>query len=133
MIYLFDTSIVVENLHNNPAIVQRIQQVLALPDGGYYLSSTVIGELYYGALHSKRDVPKAVAEIEAIVQTTAILPCDTTTAQFYGEIRQELTAQGQIIPENDLWIAAVARQHGLTLATHDAHFSRIGGLLLEQW
>jgi tRNA(fMet)-specific endonuclease VapC len=120
-------------LHNNPAIIQRIQRVLAVPGGGYYLSSTVIGELYFGALHSKRDVLKAVAEVDEIVQTTTIIACDSTTARFYGQIRQDLTALGQVIPENDMWIAAVARQHGLTLATRDAHFSRVGGLLLEQW
>jgi tRNA(fMet)-specific endonuclease VapC len=37
------------------------------------------------------------------------------------------------IPENDLWIAALARQHALTLVTRDAHFTGVRGLVVERW
>ena len=33
----------------------------------------------------------------------------------------------------DIWIVAVARQHGLTLVSRDAHFQQIEGLLVEAW
>jgi len=40
---------------------------------------------------------------------------------------------GSPIPENDMWIAALAQQHHLTLATRDRHFDNIEGLFVEKW
>jgi predicted nucleic acid-binding protein len=37
------------------------------------------------------------------------------------------------MPTNDLWIAATAIQHGLTLAARDIQFDWIDGLSVEQW
>lgn len=37
------------------------------------------------------------------------------------------------IPDDDVWIAAVARQHRLTLVTRDAHFAHVDGLSLAHW
>jgi predicted nucleic acid-binding protein len=37
------------------------------------------------------------------------------------------------IPENDLWIAALARQHSLRLASRDAHFDKVPGLHRVSW
>jgi tRNA(fMet)-specific endonuclease VapC len=44
-----------------------------------------------------------------------------------------LQANGRSIPENDIWIAAVAQQHRLTLVTRNAHFDLIDGLNIETW
>ena len=63
----------------------------------------------------------------------AVLPCDRATAARYGELKAALRAQGTPIPENDLWIAALARQHALTLVTRDAHFAGVRGLVVERW
>lgn len=62
-----------------------------------------------------------------------VLPCDEGTAYQYGVIRNALRTQGRPIPENDLWIAALAGQHDLVLATRDAHFEFIEGLAVERW
>jgi tRNA(fMet)-specific endonuclease VapC len=40
---------------------------------------------------------------------------------------------GQPIPENDIWIAALARQHELTLVTRDKHFADVESLVVEAW
>ena len=40
---------------------------------------------------------------------------------------------GQPLPVHDVWLAALARQHHLPLATRDAHFQRIAGLQLLNW
>jgi tRNA(fMet)-specific endonuclease VapC len=37
------------------------------------------------------------------------------------------------IPENDIWIAATAKQHGLTVASRDNHFDYIDGLSTQHW
>jgi tRNA(fMet)-specific endonuclease VapC len=38
-----------------------------------------------------------------------------------------------MIPENDIWIAAVALECDMPLATLDAHFRRVEGLTVIQW
>jgi tRNA(fMet)-specific endonuclease VapC len=61
---------------------------------------------------------------------TGILLLDEDTAAFYGEISNTLRKQGTQIPTNDLWIAALALQHDLTLDTRDQHFQHVPGLKL---
>jgi len=48
-------------------------------------------------------------------------------------VRDRLRLKGRPIPENDIWIAAVALQHGLPLATRDDHFNEVDGLRVENW
>jgi tRNA(fMet)-specific endonuclease VapC len=52
---------------------------------------------------------------------------------LYGEIKSSLRQKGKPIPDNDIWIAASARQHSLTLVTRDAHFDEIDDLARERW
>ena len=42
----------------------------------------------------------------------------------------ELKAAGNPIPTNDIWIAALALQHGIKLLTMDNHFKKVPGLFL---
>jgi tRNA(fMet)-specific endonuclease VapC len=53
---------------------------------------------------------------------------DVAIARRYAEIRSYLRARGLLIADNDLWIAATALTHDLTLVSRDAHFDRIPGL-----
>lgn len=99
---------------------------------GICISATVLGELLYGAERSaKRE--QGLRDVEQFVQDCPVLVCDEETARVYSHIRAGLAAKGKPIPENDIWIAAAAMQHGLTLATRDQHFGWIDGLDLEQW
>jgi tRNA(fMet)-specific endonuclease VapC len=54
-------------------------------------------------------------------------------AREYGRVKWRLKAKGQPIPENDLWIAAAALCHGLTLVTRDTHFEEVEGLRTAGW
>ena len=60
-----------------------------------------------------------------------ILSIDEETAEFYAEILNNLRKVGRPIPTNDIWIGAVALQHGLKLYSKDHHFSFIPGLLVK--
>jgi tRNA(fMet)-specific endonuclease VapC len=54
--------------------------------------------------------------------------------QLYGTIRAALEIKGEIIGNNDLWIAAHARAAGLTLVTNnEREFQRIQGLKIQNW
>jgi tRNA(fMet)-specific endonuclease VapC len=51
----------------------------------------------------------------------------------YGQIKAELESKGRPIPDNDMWIAAIARQHNLTLVTRDAHFLQVADISKLSW
>ena len=125
--YLLDTNIVIAFFANELRIVQAVNQV-----GQASVPSIVLGELYFGALHSGRVVAN-LARVEALIQHTAIVPCDADTAKHYGRIKHALQVRGRPLPENDIWIAAIAMQHGLTLISRDRHFEEIAGLQRERW
>lgn len=121
---LLDTSVVVDLFANDPAAQSAVAAA-----GEVFVPSIVLGELFFGAEKSPRRAA-TLAQLEAFAAATAVLVCDTETARYYGTIKNALRAKGRPLPENDIWIAAVARQHGLTLATRDAHFHEIDKLVL---
>ena len=90
------------------------------------------GELYYGAFKSAR-TENNIARIDEFAADNTVLLCDTATAQQYGFIKNQLRANGKPIPENDIWIAAIAKQYQLRLVTRDNHFQHIDELAIEQW
>ena len=94
--------------------------------------AVVVGELYHGPEKSGRpaDNRKRVDEFAA---ATVVRPCDVETAREYGRIKDPLRRKGRPLPENDIWIAATALRHGLALATRDAHFQTVDGLVTESW
>ena len=55
----------------------------------------------------------------------AVVFADEGTTHFYADLFAELRAAGTPIPTNDLWIAALAVQHDLTLFSRDKHFDRL--------
>ena len=54
-------------------------------------------------------------------------------AQHYAEIIFGLRQKGKPIPTNDLWIAALCRQHSLPLLSRDRHFDQVAGLNRVGW
>jgi tRNA(fMet)-specific endonuclease VapC len=119
---LLDTSIVIA-VFGRVAVAQRLvddADEIALP-------VPALGELYVGVPRSPRP-DLTLAQITAFLATTPVLPCDDATAKIYGEIHSALLAKRRPLPQNDVWIAAIARQHGLTVATRDAHFEQISGI-----
>lgn len=126
--YLYDTSVLVEVLWRNPGVERRRQTATGTP----YVSAVAHGELLYGAKHSQR-ATQALANVQALVATMAVLDVDSLTAGLYSDIKQQLRTAGAPIPDNDMWIAATAMQAGLTLAARDAHFARVAGLSYEIW
>lgn len=109
---------------------RRVQR--KLKRSAIVISSVVIGELLFGALNSGRPAEN-VARIEEFALANSVLPCDTKTARHYAQIKKRLRGKGKPVPENDIWIAALALQHDLTLVSRDRHFGEIDNLKLESW
>ncbi len=122
---LLDTNIVIALFVGDPAAVEKLEDKPAL-----FLCVPVLGELRYGVLASSR-VEQNLDRLDQFSKTVSVLPCDSETAMYYSTIRFDLRKKGRPIPENDVWIAAIARQHRLTLLSRDAHFQGIEGLDLE--
>jgi len=125
--FLLDTSVVVDLFRNDTAVEQRTRDATAI-----YVASIALGELYYGARKS-RQVAQGVIYVDQFATRNIVLDCDIETARRFGIIKKQLQDKGRPIPDNDIWIAAVALQHGLTLATRDAHFSAVENLTYEIW
>jgi tRNA(fMet)-specific endonuclease VapC len=61
--------------------------------------------------------------------TVGVLLPDRETAEHYARLFVQLKRAGTPVPDNDLWIAALALQHDLLLITRDKHFEKIPQLL----
>ena len=61
--------------------------------------------------------------------TVGVLLPDRETAEHYARLFVQLKRAGTPVPDNDLWIAALALQHDLLLITRDKHFKSIPQLL----
>ena len=124
---LLDTNIVIALFADESAVKDNLSKADEV-----FVPSIVIGELNYGARKSARS-KENLARIDDFAESNVVLGCDTGTAHYYGEIKNALRLKGHPIPENDIWIAAIALQHGLTLATRDAHFGEIENLKILAW
>ncbi len=92
----------------------------------------VLGELHFGAQRAQRRQEQP-AYICDLLKYTVVVFSDQRTTEHYGQVKAELAQIGKPIPDNDLWIAATARQHNLPLATRDAHFAHVPGLQTLSW
>jgi tRNA(fMet)-specific endonuclease VapC len=63
----------------------------------------------------------------------AIVTCDIDVAREYGRLKHYLKGKGRPLPENDIWIAAAANLHSLTLVTRDSHFSEFESMPIVAW
>jgi tRNA(fMet)-specific endonuclease VapC len=125
--YLLDTNIVIALFAGDLPVKKHIATAEEV-----FIPATVIGELFFGALKSGR--PKAnSARIESFAVSNTVLACDIGTSREYGRIKNLLHKKGHPIPENDIWIAALATEHGLTLVSRDEHFKQIDELKRAAW
>jgi tRNA(fMet)-specific endonuclease VapC len=98
----------------------------------HHLPVIVIGEYRFGIVRSNRRRELA-ALFDELISESIILPVDEETAQHYAIVREHLRRAGHPIPENDLWIAAIARQHGQRIVSRDAHFDFVDQSMRVVW
>ncbi|MBI3795151.1 MAG: type II toxin-antitoxin system VapC family toxin [Nitrospinae bacterium] len=125
--FLLDTNIIIGIFSGNAEILNNFANA-----SESFAPSIAIGELYYGAHKSSKNKDN-FSKIEEFANTISVISCDESTAKIYGGIKYRLKEKGNPIPENDLWIAAVAIQHDLTLVTRDAHFLAVDELKTAEW
>ena len=107
------------------ASLLRAHEHLAIP-------VIVLGEYRFGiAASSQRDAYEAW--LQQYLNRFDVLSINPETADVYAALRGELKTAGTPIPANDAWIAALALQHRLPLASRDAHFDHVRGLRRVAW
>ncbi|MBE2284193.1 MAG: PIN domain-containing protein [Prosthecobacter sp.] len=115
-----DSSVIVRHMRTGDvAIASRLKAATEL-----YLPLTALGEMRFG-IQRVGNSRRAVEQWERFSREVVVLQPDDATATAYAELKQALAAKGRPIPENDLWIAATAKSHGLPLYCMDAHFDEL--------
>ncbi len=121
---LLDSSVVIPHLPGRGDLETKLPL-----DEPLFVSIIVVGELYKGVFKSYR-TEKNRDSLEDFLRTVGILYPDLATAIQYARITAELERLGTPIPQNDIWIAAVAIECSMPLATCDAHFRQVARLQL---
>lgn len=126
--YVLDTNIVIAFFAGDKKTTAELNN----PGRLYHLPGIVVGELCYGAFNSK-NADDNIRRIFSLTETLSPLSCDIRTAEYYGRIKTQLGNDGKPIPENDIWIAALAMQYNSVLVTRDIHFREVKMLQFVQW
>ena len=92
----------------------------------------VLGEFRYGVRQS-RDRQRYEQWLTESLRNFRVLDVDEETASSYATVRMELKRAGTPIPSNDVWIAALCRQHSLSLLSRDRHFDLVAGIRRIDW
>jgi tRNA(fMet)-specific endonuclease VapC len=130
MTHLLDTNICIAFLNGEVAIRDRL---LAMHPQDVCTSAVVRAELCFGALASARPAAN-LRKLRALWTDLRCLPVDEAVAEDYGAVRSELKRLGTPVGPNDLFIAATARVHGLTLVTRNIReYAHVPRLDLERW
>jgi tRNA(fMet)-specific endonuclease VapC len=124
---LLDTNVIIELFKGNSIITESIESLQTVN-----IPFAVLGELLLGAYRSSNP-EKHNKQVNSFLRKCNVLVADDITADNYALIKTSLLNKGNPIPENDIWIAAIAKQYYLTLITNDKHFSVIEELDFEMW
>ncbi len=124
---ILDTNAISAWIGRDASLVEVLENASQL-----YLPVIVIGEYRLGILNSRKREALELAW-RVIRQTTTELPILASTAEIYGQIRLELKNSGRPIPDNDAWIAALAREHQTSILSRDQHFDNISGIKRIEW
>jgi tRNA(fMet)-specific endonuclease VapC len=124
---LADTNAVIGWLKRDNALARVLLQ-WSIPA----MSVFTLGELLYGAMKSARPA-ESKAQIKSVQAVFRVLHPGERTAESYASVRYQLRRKGRPIPENDLWIAALALENNLPVLTRDRHFREVESLDIVSW
>ena len=125
--FILDTNIVSAWLKGETSVADNIDKAESV-----FLPIIVVGELYYGASFSSQ-IEKNISDLKKLTSRYPVLTLDEETTSIYGVIKSNLRKKGKPIPENDIWIAAIAIQNDVQLVTRDAHFKEIEEASIVAW
>jgi tRNA(fMet)-specific endonuclease VapC len=124
---ILDTNALSAYLDNTPGAVEIVSAAheLAIP-------VMVAGEFAFGIAKS-RHRQAYERSLQRMLDRCTVLDIGMETARHYAAVRLELKSAGKPIPANDLWIAALSRQHATPVMSRDSHFDFVAGLRRLTW
>lgn len=124
---IVDTNAVSDFSVGDEAVLKRLRQAQKI-----YLPFVTIAEYRFGLLGSNS---RRVREkwFNDLIRVWDVLPAGEQTATHYAEIRHDLKKNGRPIPSNDIWIAALAVEHGIPVLSRDNHFTFVGKIEVISW
>jgi len=142
--YLLDTTHCILLMNRNPMVVRKLDELGDVP-----VSTCVIcrGELLFGAYKSSLS-NENILNVKRFLLGLRVHTIDQGTADIYADMRNSILGYFGVrqrrnvktetlgFKDNDLWIGAVAKQHGLTIVSADSDFTRLadmGLLSVEYW
>jgi tRNA(fMet)-specific endonuclease VapC len=129
MTYLVDTDYVVDWLKGRPAAIQLLT---TLHHDDLAISHMSYGEIYEGIEYG-RDRTAAERGFRQFLRGVTVLPTTHAIMRRFAQVRGQLRAQGQLIGDMDLLIAATALATNRTLVTRNQrHFARVPELRIYQ-
>lgn len=92
----------------------------------------VLGEYRHGIGQSRN---RTIYEnwLRELLNDCLVFDVNEPTTRHYADIVAELKRKGKPIPTNDVWIAAMCRQHSMPLLSRDRHFDLVEGTERVGW
>jgi tRNA(fMet)-specific endonuclease VapC len=135
-VYLLDTDHCYRLIEGDPDVMDHLQARREL-----LVETSVVarGELIFMAQRSEQQAHN-LQRVRSFLQGIRIYPVDGEVADRYGALKADLVRHygprhkskrrtitiGQLgFHDNDLWVAAIALRHGLTVVSADSDFGRI--------
>lgn len=88
---------------------------------------------FESGLRGSNQGAKLRPKFDLLIQQCDRLLVDWATGSVYADIRHDLKRRGRPIPQNDLWIAALAVQHALPILSRDTHFDAVEVVTRVGW
>ena len=124
---ILDTSALSAAADNDPGLVAVLARAehVSIP-------VIVLGEYRHGIAQS-RNRSSYEHWLAALLGDCMVLDVNESTTHDYADIILELKRKGKPIPTNDVWIAALCRQHSFPLLSRDRHFDWVVGVKRMEW
>src|SRR3970282_1192656 len=126
-VFIIDTNVYSGFLRGEPGSVKALRSAHEI-----HLPLIVLAELLGGfAARTRAQRDRHTLAQFMVSPRVHLMKPDEKTAQLYADVFGDLRRRGTPIPTNDLWIAALARQHRLALLTYDTHFAAVPGFVVS--
>ncbi len=126
---VLDTDICIELLRGNKKVLKK----RAAFSGDVAISFMAVGELFYGARNSSFPEENELL-VEKFILTVPVIQTDIPILKRFGDLKARLKKNNRLLPDADIFVAAVALEKADTLVTGNVkHFERIEGLKIENW
>ena len=124
---ILDTNAVSDIFKKNDTIKVHLENANQL-----YVPAIVLGEYLFGMKASTK-ANELSTILSSFMKNVQELLIGSKTAYYYADIYWELKNNGTPIPENDIWIAALAREFNIPILSRDTHFDLVQDITRLNW